>query len=72
MISIGTFVHAKLVGKNDPRQGIYLGGVGNYIAIQGESEIVYICEDEPTIVPDKDLWGSTLIFVMQWRDDNLS
>ena len=71
MVSIGTFVTAKLVGKNDSRQGIYLGGTGDVSSIQGESGAIYICECEPAIVPDKDLRGSTLIFVTQWRTENL-
>jgi len=44
----GKFVTAKLLGKEDCRQGWVVAI--NTIIIQGQSGIIYICEGKPTIV----------------------
>jgi hypothetical protein len=72
MIPIGTLITANQIGtKLDARQGIFLGGNVKLFKIQGESGIVYDCEGKPIIVPDEHLWGSTEVFVMEWRKQNL-
>ena len=72
MIPIGTFVHAKLVDKNESIQGIYSGGSGSISSIHGESGTIYTCENELTTIPDRYLYGSSVwLFVKRWRADNL-
>ena len=64
----GTFVTARLKGKEDVRQGILISATSKEFSILGESGAVYKCEGRPTIVPDHNLWGNTKIFVMTYRN----
>ena len=64
----GTFVTARLKGKEDCRQGVFVKGTPEEFLIMGESGTVYKCEGAATIVPDCNLRGNTKIFVMTYRN----
>lgn len=79
---IGSFVSARVQGcRRDPnntnsrsifpdmRQGIVIGFDGDKPIILGENQAEYIVgsADKLTIVPDRNLSGSTRNFVAEWR-----
>ncbi len=63
----GDFVTAKVSTHGFPRQGIVKRIQNNRIVIVGESGCKYVCYKNVTVVPDKNLWGSTKKFVSRWR-----
>lgn len=66
---IGDFVTAKLVGKDEPRQGVYWGeGANSTLLIRGETG-TFKCEGKLTVVPDKTLAPETLQFITAVRAD---
>ncbi|KKL06850.1 hypothetical protein LCGC14_2591910 [marine sediment metagenome] len=63
----GTFVTAKLKGKNDSRQGVFVNGTQEEFSILSESGAVYKCEGQAVVISDCCLWGSTKRFVLRYR-----
>jgi hypothetical protein len=63
----GDFVTAKLKGKEDVRQGIFISKVLKGFIILGMSGAKYRCEGEAKIIPVSSLWGSTKSFVLNYR-----
>lgn len=62
-ILINQFVTAKLMGVEDCRQGICIVQTPEFIKVLGETGTIYDCEARATIVPHKNLFGSTKEFV---------
>lgn len=63
----GDFVTAKLKGKKDVRQGIFISRILKGFIILGISGTKYKCEGKAKVVPDFNLWGSTKSFVLNYR-----
>jgi hypothetical protein len=55
---LGKFVTAKLIGKNETRQGWVIGI--DPLAIEGQDKIPYICEGVPTIVENPPKYKSRI------------
>ena len=64
----GTFVTARLKGKEDCRQGVFVNGTQEEFLIMGESGTVYKCENTMAVILDNNLWGSTKAFVLNYRN----
>lgn len=66
----GDFVTAKVKGKKDTRQGIFVNRIPEGFIVLEESGAKYKCEGEAIIIPDSNLWGSTKNFVLNYRTNH--
>lgn len=63
----GDFVTAKLKGKEDIRQGIFISRIPKGFIILGISGTKYKCKGKAKVIPDSNLWGNTKSFVLNYR-----